>query len=462
MSLDRCLEIALTDNPTVKVADMEIKRLDFSRKEVIGQLLPNISFSGMYNRALAKQVAYMNMDGFSLPGLGGEGSGSDTPEGDDSADNTPAQIKSRAGGSSGSGSKRNDGIKMGLDNSYQVGFSASLPLIAPQLWKSLKLSDSQILESIEQARSSRQSLVNQVKTAYYGLLLAEDSYKVIEQNMEMARFTAELYQRQFEAGTASQYDVLRTQVALRNIEPELTQAQITIRQARLQLLLLMGISDYFEVRPDVTLADFENTMYDSTMAMSRDISRNSDLRLLDIRTEMLSRTLTVQRMSWFPTLALTASYNWTSSSNGSPFKNFRWNPYSMVGLSLSLPIFEGGQRYSRIKQARIQVDEMQWQRDNLVNSINMQVDLAFENIQLNVKQIDSCSESVKQATTAHDIVKRSFEIGAASYLDLRDAELALTRSRLAYNQSIYNFLVASSNLEQLVGSFDVTPYMPAR
>ena len=460
MSLERCLEIALTDNPTVKVADMEIKRLDFSRKEVIGQLLPNISFSGMYNRALAKQVAYMNMDGFKMPGLGGS-TGDDTTEGDGDGTGTPQQIKSRAGGSSGSG-KRDDGIKMGLDNSYQLGFSASLPLIAPQLWKSLKLSDSQILESIEQARSSRQSLVNQVKNAYYGLLLAEDSYKVIEQNMEMARFTADLYQRQFEAGTASQYDVLRTQVAMRNIEPELTQAQITIRQARLQLLLLMGISDYFELKPDVALADYEKTMYDRTMAMSRDISRNSDLRLLDIRTEMLSRTLTVQRMAWFPTLALTANYSWTSSSNGSPFKNFRWNPYSMVGLSLSLPIFEGGQRYSRIKQAKIQVDEMQWQRDNLVNSINMQVDLAFENIQLNVKQIDSCSESVRQATAAHDIVKRSFEIGAASYLDLRDAELALTRSRLAYNQSIYNFLVASSNLEQLVGDYDVTPYMPAR
>lgn len=460
MSLDRCLEIALTDNPTVKVADMEITRLDFSRKEVLGQLLPSISFSGMYNRALAKQVAYMNMDGFKLPGLGGatggEGDGDETPDAEGQS------VMSRAAGGSGSSGKGGDnGIKMGLDNSYQLGFSATLPLIAPQLWKSLKLSDTQIQESIEQARSSRQSLVNQVKSAYYGLLLAEDSYKVIEQNMDMARFTAELYERQYAAGTASQYDVLRTQVALKNIEPELTQAQITIKQARLQLLLLMGIADYFEIKPDVTLADFESSMYERVLSLPGDISRNSDLRLLDIRTDMLSQTLTVQRMAWFPTLALSAGYNWTSSSNGSPFKNFRWNPYSMVGLSLSLPIFEGGQRYSRVRQAKIQVEEMKWQRDNLVSSINMQVDLANENIGLNVKQINSCSESVKQATMAHDIVKRSFEIGAASYLDLRDAELALTRSRLAYNQAIYNFLIAESNLELLVGAFDVTPYMPS-
>ncbi|MDE5941716.1 MAG: TolC family protein, partial [Muribaculaceae bacterium] len=204
MSLDRCLEIALADNPTVKVADMEISRLDFSRKEVLGQLLPSISFSGMYNRTLAKQVAYMNMDGFSLPGLGG-GSQGDDGELPDGGDGDTQQLLSRAGGSGMSGGKSGDnGIKMGLDNSFQLGFSASLPLIAPQLWKSLKLSDSQIAESIEQARSSRLSLVNQVKTAYYGLLLAEESYKVIEENRDMASFTASLYQRQYEVGTASQ------------------------------------------------------------------------------------------------------------------------------------------------------------------------------------------------------------------------------------------------------------------
>ena len=145
-------------------------------------------------------------------------------------------------------------------------------------------------------------------------------------------------------------------------------------------------------------------------------------------------------------------------SNGSPLKNFRRNPYSMVGLTLSIPLLEGGRRYTAIKQAEIQVNEMAWQRDNLVRSIRMQSDLAQENILLNVKQISSCSESVNQARVAHDIVKRSFDIGAASYLDLRDSELALTRSRLAYYQAIYNYLVAQSDLELLLGNADLTRY----
>ena len=112
LTLDDCLRIALSENPTVKVADMEIERLDYSKKEVIGQLLPTIDFGANYNRMVAKQTMYMNMDAF--------GGGS---QGDDTGGNVE---KSRASGGDG-------GIKVGLDNSYSMGFTGSMPIIAPQL-----------------------------------------------------------------------------------------------------------------------------------------------------------------------------------------------------------------------------------------------------------------------------------------------------------------------------------------
>lgn len=433
LPLDSCIAIALSDNPTIKVADLEIKRLDYSKKEVLSGLLPSIAFGATYNRTLAKQTMYMNMGS-----------------------------RSEGESSSASSSTMRNGIKVGLDNSYSMGFSASMPLIAPQLWKSLKLSDSQILESVEKARNSRIELVNQVKNAYYTLLLARESHSVIEESYRMARFTAELYEKKHALGAASKYDVLRTQVAVKNVEPELTQALIAIRQASLQLQILMGIDTNVPIAPAATMAEYEKNMYADVIGIDRNIESNPSLRLLDIQTRQMRDALTVKKMAWYPTLALTANYNWTSMSNGSPLKNFRWNPYSMVGLTLSLPLFEGGGRYSSIKQAEIQVLEMGLQQENLARSINMQVDLAIDNINLNVKQISSCSESVIQAETAHSIVKQSFEIGAASYLDLRDAELALTQSRLAYNQSIYNYLVARADLELLLGNADITRYTNAR
>ncbi|MDE7376325.1 MAG: TolC family protein [Muribaculaceae bacterium] len=438
LTLDDCLRIALSDNPTVKVADMEVERMDYSRIETLSQLLPQISFSGSYNRMLAKQVMYMNMD---LGDFGFGGAGSEGDEGGEAQ-------QSRAGKSGGDG-----GIKVGLDNSYQVGFSASMPLVAPQLWAALKLSDTQILQAVEQSRASRLDLVNQIKSAYYALQLAEDSRRVIQESYDMAALTHDIYTKKFAAGAASEFEVLRTSVAMKNIEPQMIQADIAIKQARLQLLILMGLDTNVEFNTAGTLSQYESTMYGDVLQMTNpDYSGNSQLKLFDIQDLQARQALKVQRASVWPTISAMANYNWTSMSNGSPFKNFRWNPYSVVGLTLNVPLFTGGSRYSKIRQAEVQVGEMALQRENLDRSISMQVDLSVENINMNVKQIASASESVGQATRAHDIMEKSFAIGAASYLDLRDSELALTQSRLAYYQAIYNYLVARSNLELLLGT----------
>lgn len=445
LSLDDCLRIALSESPTVKVADMEVQRMDYSKKEVIGQLLPNIDFGATYNRMVAKQVMYMNMDAFgSLGGGGGEGEGESSSQGASSS-------SSSSGGSSG--------IKMGLDNSFSLGFQGSMPLIAPQLWKSLSISDSQILRSVEAARQSKQNLVNQVKSAYYAMLLAEDSKVVIQESYDMAKLTYDTYTKLYSAGAASDYDVLRTSVAMKNVEPELLQADIAIKQTRLQLMILMGVDSSFDFTVTDRLSNYESTMYEHSLAaMSNDYSGNADLKLLDIDSQLLEKNLAIQKLAYAPTLALIGNYNWTSMSNGSPFKNFRWNPYSTVGLTLSVPIFSGGQRWHKVKEVQLQVEELKLQRETLERSVSMQVDLALDNIKRNVQQIESSSESVRQADRAHSIMERSFEIGAASYLDLRDSELALTRARLAYYQSIYNYLIAGSELELLQGTAPIDDY----
>ncbi len=441
LSLDDCLRVALSDNPTVRVADMEISRTDYSKIETISQLLPQVSFAGTYSRTLAKQVMYMNMDGFG--GMGGDG--------EDAGDSPTSRASGRGGG-----------IKVGLDNSYQVGFSASLPLIAPQLWASLKLSDNQILQAVEKARESKLELVNQVKNAYYTLLLAEDSKKVIQESYDMAALTHEIYTKQHAAGAASDYDVLRTSVAMKNVEPDLMQADIAIKQARLQLLLLMGADATTRFNVADNLRNYEKTMYNDVLAIDPDYSSNSSLVLNRLQSEQLDQALKAERASLYPTLSASFNYMWSSMSNGTPFKNFRWTPFSSAGLTLNVPIFTGGSRYSRIKQAKIHIEQMGWQRENLGRSVAMQVDLAIDNIKVNVEQIASCSESVGQAERAHDIMEKSFGIGAASYLDLRDSELALTQSRLAYYQAIYNYLVAGADLELLLGNAPIENYIPAK
>ncbi len=447
LTLDECISIALNENPTVRVADMEVKKADYSKKGSIGALLPTISFDGSYQRTLKKQVAYMNMDAFS--GMGG-GQGSSEEDGSSSSGST----EKPSGGDMG--------IEMGLDNSWSGGFSASMPLIAPQLWKSLKLSDVQIERAVEQARSSRVNLVNQVKNAYYALLLAYDSQKVVKESYDMASLTHDTYVKRHSLGDASEFEVLRTSVAMKNIEPELIQCEIAIRRAKMQLSILMGIEVDVEYNIAGSLSDYEETMYEDVLNLSSDLTNNSSLILNEIDTKTLKHTLSLQKASLYPTLALTGNYMWTSSTNGSPLKNFRWTPYSVVGVSLSFPLFQGGQRYAKIKQAQIQLEEMQYTRENLTRTLNSQATIAIDNIKLNVRQIASSSESVGQATRAHEIQEKSFAIGATSYLDLRDSELSLTQAKLAYYQAVYNYLVANSDLELLLGNAPIERYTQSK
>lgn len=409
LSRRQCIEIALDSSRTVKVADLEVRRTEYARREAQGGLFPTIDFQAAYQRAIELQTIRMNMGG------------------------------------------QSQSLKMGSDNTWNLGFSAQMPLIAPTLWKSISITKSQILASLESARASRLDLVNQVNQAYYGLLLAIDSKEVIQQNYDRAVLNADIYKKQFEAGTASEYDVLRSGVQVTNIEPELLQADIAVKQCRLALVVLMGIDYGFEFEPDVTLEDMQQEMYGYVLGDDFDLSANSQLRSLDIQADIAHKNVTLKKFAWIPTLGAQFNLNWLSLSNGNAFKNQEFNPYSNVSLAVSVPVFNGLGRLNGLRQAQVQEKEIALQRESLLNSLAMQRDLALDNIRREASQIASSAEGMRSAQKAYDIMQKSFEIGAASYLDLRDSELAHTSARISYLQCIYNYLISVSELDLLLG-----------
>ena len=408
ISLRECIDIALSKSPTIKVADLEVKRVNYSKRETIGNLLPQIGFSLSYQRSIELQTIRMNMGGESTK------------------------------------------LKMGSDNTWNTGFTLSLPLIAPTLWKAISISDTQIAQNLEAARSSRLELVNQVKKAYYALMLAISSRGVIRQQYDIAKYTADVYSKQFQQGTASEYDVLRSEVQVRNLEPSLLDADISVKQCQLSLNVLMGIDDALNLYPDVTMADMQQDMY-SYMLDHEGLEDNSSLRSLKLQQKMAKQNVDAKKLSFLPTLAASFNVNWLSLSDGPMFKDVDFSPYSTVGVNLSFPIFSGGTRWNQLKQAQVQQKELELQKENLVNSLNMQVELALDNINRQAKQIDSSKEGVRQAQKAHEIMLKSFQIGAATYLQLQDSELANSSAQLSYLQSIYNYLVSTSELDLLLG-----------
>ena len=123
-----------------------------------------------------------------------------------------------ASSSADDASSASEGFEVGRDNNWSLGFTASMPIISVGLWKSLSISEDDVDLAIEKARSSRISMIQQVKQAYYGVLLAEDAYNVYKQTYDNAVINYNDIKGNYEQGRVSEYDLIRANVTVKNLE----------------------------------------------------------------------------------------------------------------------------------------------------------------------------------------------------------------------------------------------------
>ncbi|MGM9796323.1 MAG: TolC family protein [Parabacteroides sp.] len=428
IDLAQALEIALSENPTIKVANQEIEKKRYAHKGTLASLFPQINYSADYSRTLKKQVMYMDFDMGDMGGMGGEMS-----EGMSQAD-------------------MDKGFEVGRSNNWSTGFNASMPLINTSLWRSLRISATDVELAVEQARSSKISMINQVKKGFYAVLLAHDSYVVFKQSYDNAMENYLDIKRKYDQGTVAEYDLIRADVTVKNTEPNLLQAENALVLAKWQLKALLGMDLELPIDCEGALGDYRDLLFSDYMATDTTLAANSDLRQLDLQKEQLRHTLTMQKLDFLPTLSLTGLYQWSAMNNDFKFKNYRWNPYSMIGLSLSFPIFTGGSRYMKVKQTEISLKQLDWQRDDTQRNLRLAVKQQLDNMSTCVKRFDAASKGVDQAERGYRIAQKRYDTGAGTWLEMNDAELALTQARLNFNQAIYDYMVAKSDLEKTLGN----------
>jgi outer membrane protein TolC len=183
------------------------------------------------------------------------------------------------------------------------------------------------------------------------------------------------------------------------------------------------------------------------------VGGNTTLRQLDMNYEMLQRNLKLKNTNFMPTLALSFQYMFTSMSDHWKIFHYAWNPYSTVGLNLSIPLFKGG-NFSQRKQAKLQISQLEQTRINTERQLKMQAQSYLDNMASSAEQAVSNKEAVLQAQKGRTIAEKRYEIGGGTILELNSAEVALTQTKLAYSQSIYDYLVAKANLDLVMGVDD--------
>ncbi|MDR3127319.1 MAG: TolC family protein [Tannerellaceae bacterium] len=452
LTLEEALRVGMSESPSVKVADREVEKKRYGRKGAYAALFPQLSFGADYSRMLKKQVMYMDgafdMTAMMMPTF----QGIDKTFQDVSSGYQPGSLLENIQEATPTvEDSGNEGISVGRDNNWGFGFTGGMPLINLSLWKSLSISAADVELAVELARSSRIEMANQVKRAFYGVLLANDSYRVLKESFEHAKANFEDVSLKFDQGVVAEYDKIRADVAVRNVEPNLFQAANGAILAKWQLKALLGLDLEMEVECKGQLTDYEEALFEGCLATDRGTEDNSALRQLDIQDLLLHRTLSMQKADFLPTLSLSGAYNWSAMNNDFKFKDYLWNPYSTVSLSLSFPLFQGGARLQKINQTRISLEQLHLQRDNLVRNLKLAIKQYKDNMETCVKRYQAARRGMEQAERGRLIARKRYETGAGTLLELNDAELALTQSKLNFNQAIYDFMVTQADMEKTIG-----------
>ena len=447
ISLEQALKIALSENIAVKVADKEIERTKYAKKGTYASLFPQIDATGSYQRTIKKQVMYMDFDmssfgGGSTAGSGSTGSGTaGTGEG-----------SGTGSGSTASSSKNNGGLEVGRWNTWSAGVSASMPVVNAQLWKSIKISGMDVELAVEKARASRLDMVSQVKNAYYAVLFSKEAFNVYKEVYENAMTNYAETEKKYNVQKATDLDMARAKTNVANAIPNVYNAESSIILALWQLKAVMGIDLEMNIDVEGAIEDYSEYMTsDVTKADSISLDRNSTMKQLEIQANELAQSIKAQQYAYIPTLALAFNYSYNAMTNDFNFKEYRWTPYSYVGMSLSIPIFSGGKRLNQVRQARNSYEQMRLQMTSTERNLKISIRQSLNTMETNVKSYDAAKDAVASAEKAYSIAEKSYEVGRATLTDLNDAQLALTQARLAESQAVYNFIVAKTQLEQTLG-----------
>ena len=404
LSLEEAVRLALEKSPTLQASLLGIDAARYDELKNRGSLLPKVNLTGSYAYMLKKQKVYFGDIG-----------------------------------SSPMGSFLDDGIEMGQTHSLQGGVVAGMPLVAPQLWASLKLNKEAVALAEEKALGSKIDLVAEVKKAYMAVLLAQESQRVLEGNYANAEANYKNISDKYNQGLVAEYDKLRMETQMKNVLPNVVAARTAVQLAEAKLKVVMGLPLETPISVTERLSDYKNHVYQHLpQEATTSLRDNSTLRQLDRQGRQLAK-----RMAYLPTLSLNFNYQYSFAANRFRLdERKRWSPFSTIGVSLDVPIYNGGARGNDVRATEVQIRQLAAQRIATERQLQLGLMNSTREQKNALEQFVSAQDAVTTAERGRSIAEVRYKSGAGTLLELNDAETALLQARLNYSQAIYNYMVA--------------------
>ena len=367
-------------------------------------------------------------------------------------------------------------VQFGADNIWNLSVNAEQKLFDSRVFVGVGAAARFERLQREALRARRQQAVTRIRTAFYDLLLGREEVRLTGNSLRRVRQSLDETRAMQEAGLAPEYDVLRLEVELANLEPNLRRAYNRHEEARRALAVELALDPSAEIDAAGSLAEFDLERFEENSPGNRDIlafhgiqavdeagierfvrggaARRSDIRQLEMTRDLRQAELRIEQVEYLPKVFAFGTYGLAAQQNGAPDffgSSSQRGSSKQVGIRLSVPIFSGMSRDARIDQRRATLRQAE-------TRARVATDRAVVELHNLVDEVDEARAraaaqrlAVEQARRGYEIASAQYREGLGSRLELTDSEVALRQSEFNYAQAVYDYLVARARLDEAAG-----------
>jgi outer membrane protein TolC len=416
MSLQQCIDYALANQVNIRNARLDEEISMRHTQEVTGLALPQIDASLDVTDFLKLPTSLIPAEFF-----GGE----------------PGTFAAVQFGTQWNATASLQASQLVLDGRYFLGLKAARALAD--------------LSSLDVHRNEIET-VEAVMKAYLSSLIAERRLQQLDVNITRFKKLFEDTKALYQAGFVEKLDVDRITVNYNNLITEKGNVERLTALSSLVLKFQMGM----DVNRGIFLTDsIGEDNFEAVLQNSGTPDLNNRVEYQQLLTGKSLAQMDVQQynIGYLPSLYAFGSLSYQAQREEfNFFNNGRWYSTGLIGLKLSLPIFDGLQKARQVQQARLSLQKSENNIENFRNAMNLQVSSAEANMQNAISRLTSQKSNLDLAKEVVDISRKKFELGAGSSLEVTDAEGSLKDAETNYLSALYDAWIARIDLQKAFGS----------
>jgi outer membrane protein len=413
LTLEEAVRIALERHPDVEKARANSDVLKGRIREVRAQALPEVSINT--NATRWRDPSLLNASGL---------------------DKFPEELRDAL-------------VPTGV-NLFDYSISVKQPLYtAGKVGTAMKLASVESEGALADIDRAEQDLALEVVKAYYGLIWAEHNRAVVAETQEQKKLHAEMARTRFRNGVATEVDVLRSEVAVANGAPDLVRAENGIRQTR-------ALLNYYLVRPidfpTRAVGDFEDKTWDEWdlgQLTQEAFRRRPELTRLRIAEQSAAAQLDLARAESRMRVDFNGAYGIMSRlpENLVNPKFTRW----VVGVNVKLPVFDGFKRSGLVWQATATQRAARLEREKTEQQVRLGIQQGLDEIAAARQTVAAARANIEQAEKVLAMTQSNYKYGAATTLDIVDAQTAVSVARTNLLRGLHEYSVALANVRWTLG-----------